>query len=74
MFEQEETEQGEPESDEVVYYSFIPLFDDHGTFKMDDGRRQAFMRVAKWLFDCSGVSIDEFVKQTALDKPQEGRQ
>jgi hypothetical protein len=74
MFEQNEHEQDEYENDEVVYYSFLPMFDDEDTYKMSDGRKQAFIRVAKWLFDCAGVTPEEFVKQTALDKPQEGRQ
>lgn len=72
MFEQDEFHQGEKdeqESDDVVNYSFMPLFDDQGTFKMADGRKQAFMRVAKWLFDCAGVTPEEFMKQAKLDTP-----
>jgi hypothetical protein len=73
MFEQDEIEQDRHETDEVQYYSFIPLFDDDDTYKMSDGRKQAFIRVAKWLFDCAGVTSEEFVKQIALDKPQPGK-
>ena len=69
MFEQDELEQGEQESEDVVYYSFMPFFDDQGTFKMADGRKQAFMRVAKWLFDCAGVTVEEFAKQAEADTP-----
>ena len=69
MFEEEELEQEEYKNDEVVFYSFIPMFDDEETFKMSDGRKQAFIRVAKWLFDCAGVTPEEFMKQAALDRP-----
>ena len=74
MFEEEELEQEEYKNDEVVFYSFIPMFDDEETFKMSDGRKQAFMRVAKWLFDCAGVTVEEFMKQAALDKPDPDRE
>jgi hypothetical protein len=69
MFEQDEIEPDRCETDEVLYYSFLPMFDDEDTYKMSDGRKQAFVRVAKWLFDCAGVTSEEFVKQIALDKP-----
>jgi hypothetical protein len=73
MFEQDEIEPDRCETDEVLYYSFLPMFDDDDTYKMSDGRKQAFVRVAKWLFDCAGVTSEEFVKQIALDKPHAGK-
>ena len=69
MFEEEELEQDQYNNDEVVYYSFMPMFDDEETYKMSDGRKQAFMRVAKWLFDCAGVTVEEFGKQAEADAP-----
>ncbi len=52
---------------EVVYYSFFPLFDDQ--LELSEVRKQTVMRLVKWLLQTVNITPDEFLKQAKLDEP-----
>jgi hypothetical protein len=67
-----EAKDEEPErEDEVVYYSFIPLFDDD--IELSDSRRQTVMRLVKWLLETVCITPEEFLKQAKADTPPKHR-
>jgi hypothetical protein len=53
--------------DEVVYYSFMPLFDDD--LELSESRRQTVMRLVKWLLETVCITPEEFLKQATADTP-----
>ncbi len=52
---------------EVVYYSFFPLFDDQ--LELSDDRKQTVIRLVKWLLDTVNITPDEFYQQVQRDIP-----
>ena len=52
---------------EVVYYSFFPLFDDE--LELSDERKQTVIRLVKWLLDTVNITPDEFYQQVQRDIP-----
>jgi len=52
---------------EVVYYSFFPLFDDE--LELTDDRKQTVIRLVKWLLDTVNITPDEFYRQVQRDIP-----
>lgn len=68
MFESED-EDHHFKNDEVIYFSFMPFFEDELTYNMSPGRKQAFIRCAKWLFMCAGITDEEYREQVSVDTP-----
>jgi hypothetical protein len=68
IFESEDTAE-QPDNEEVGYFSFMPFFEDDLTYTMSPGRKQAFIRCAKWLFQCVGITDQEYLDQVKLDTP-----
>ena len=52
---------------EVVYYSFFPLFADELELPAD--RKQTVIRLVKWLLDTVNITPDEFLTQVQRDIP-----
>ena len=55
--------------DQVVYYSFFPLFDDN--LQLSAVRKQTAIRLIKWLMDTLNITPAEFQKQVKEDLPSE---
>jgi len=54
--------------DEVVYYSFMPLFDDDFE-ELADGRRATLIRLINWMLQSLNITPEEFLKQVKADEP-----
>lgn len=51
----------------VVYYSFMPLFDDD--LELSDSRKRTVIRLVKWLLETVCITPEEFLKQAKADTP-----
>ena len=54
--------------DQVVFYSFFPLFDDN--LQLSVVRKQTAIRLIKWLMETLNITQDEFLKQVKEDTPK----
>lgn len=63
----EDTEDETWPDNEVVLYSFFPLFDDK--LELSEVRKQTVMRLVKWLLETVCITPEEFLQQAKADTP-----